>query len=101
MNKENNKQNIIENTVIEKLENILNKRERYGIDIDYINVSLNSNLLNDLELDSLEIMSFLIDMEKVFLISFDEPYELVENADTVGSLVNYINDKMMGDSIND
>lgn len=83
--------------VIAKLEDLLKERQTYGIEIDYISISEESDLLSDLELDSLEIMNFIVEMERIFDICFTDPYELVENAGTVGELVKYIEQLKDGD----
>lgn len=82
--------NEIEKVIMANLENIINERKRYGIDVDYIHIEQGSTLLDDLELDSLEIMDFLFQIENNFQITFNDPYELVENAETVESIIDYI-----------
>ena len=53
-------------------------------------VEMEDSIIFDYEFDSIELVSLVILIEEKIGISFSEPYDLVENINTVGSLVDYL-----------
>ncbi len=59
-------------------------------DIEVSNMRLDTDLLNDLEINSLEIMEAVIRFEEEFKIEI--PDRKISSFHTIGDIVNYIND---------
>lgn len=74
--------------VLEKIKTILS--EQFDIEEDDITVDL--DILNDLEADSIDVVDLLMSIEDEFEIEI--PDEEVENIKTVGQLVSYIENQI-------
>jgi len=72
--------------VFEKVRAILCQQ----LDVEEDQVSMESNIADDLGADSLDLVDLLMSLEDEFDV--DVPDELVENIKTVGDLVKYIQD---------
>lgn len=74
----------------EEVKKILN--EYAGVDEDKI--TLSSNLLTDLDLNSLDVVNVIVEFEETFGIEISE--EDIRALTTVGDIVNYIEAKTHG-----
>lgn len=74
--------------VFEKIRAIL--AEQFDVDED--SITLNTNIEEDLDADSLDVFDVLMSLEDEF--SVEIPDEDIENLSNVGSLVNYIENKI-------
>lgn len=75
---------INEKQILEKVSNIID--DKLGFPIEEI--SLESNIINDLGADSLDKVELIVECEKEFDISI--PDDQSENVSTVGDMVNLI-----------
>ncbi len=73
--------------VFEKLKKILS--EQLEIEEDYIN--LDSNIVDDLGASSLDIVDIVMSIEDEF--SLEVPDELIEKVQTVGDIVDFIEEQ--------
>ena len=73
-------------SVFERLQKIL--AEQFEIDED--DITLNSDIVDDLGADSLDVVDLIMAIEDEFEVEI--PDEDIENIKTVGDVVNYIND---------
>lgn len=48
------------------------------------------SLIEDLQFDSLQIVEFLTEVERVFNISFEESEQMLEYVDDLGKLIDYV-----------
>lgn len=60
------------------------------------NIISSTNLLLDLELDSIEIVNFVVALEEAFEIKFDEPFELISKFESIDKLVEYCDSQLNG-----
>ncbi len=68
----------------EKLQNILSEY----LEIEKDDITLESNLTDDLGADSIDLVDLAMSVEDEF--SIELPEELIEEIETVGDIVNYI-----------
>jgi acyl carrier protein len=73
--------------VFEKVRSILCQQ----LDVEEDQVSMESNIVEDLNADSLDLVDLLMSLEDEFDV--EVPDEMVENIKTVGDLVRYIEKK--------
>jgi len=69
--------------VIKTIEECLNKKD--------LNIKLSSNLVDDLEVDSVDAICFIMDLEEIFNITIED--EVIESFTTVESIVSLIQEK--------
>jgi len=74
---------IIKN-VIKTIKECLNKSE--------LNITLSSNLLDDLKVDSIDAICFIMDLEEIYNITIED--EIIESFTTVESVVSLIQEKI-------
>lgn len=74
--------------IFEKVRSILSNE--LGIDLD--SITMESNYIDDLNADSLDIVDLVVEMEHEFSLSI--PDEEAERIKTVGDAVNYISDNI-------
>lgn len=70
--------------VFEKIKNILSEQ----LDVDVDEITMESNIADDLGADSLDIVDILMSIEDEFGV--EVPDEAVETVKTVGDVVNYL-----------
>ena len=75
--------------VFEKVREILSNQ----FDVDVDSITAETNLIEDLNADSLDLVDMLMSLEDEFNIG-EVPDEMVENIHTVGQLVAYIEENM-------
>ncbi len=74
--------------VLEKLKVILSEQ----FDIDESEITLETDLFNDLEADSLDLADLLASVEDEFDIDIESDDDIMESITTVGDIVNYVSD---------
>lgn len=57
-------------------------------------INMETNILLDLELDSLELVDFIILLEEELGIRFNTPFELIDNLESIKKLIDYCNIKI-------
>lgn len=72
----------------------LEKEKTGGIKKESITSS--TNLFLDLELDSIEIVNFVVALEEVFEVRFNEPFELINKFESINKLVEYCDLQLNG-----
>ena len=75
--------------VLEKIKAILSSQ----FDVDAANITADTDLVDDLGADSLDLVDMLMSLEDEFNIG-EVPDEMVEKIRTVGQLVTYIEENM-------
>ena len=73
-------------TVFEKVREILCDQ----LDLEEDNVTMDSDIIEDFEADSLDVVDLVMSLEDEF--SIEIPDEQIENVKTVGDIVHYIED---------
>ena len=76
------------NSIEDKLKKMIVKASRINISENDINEKI--NLVDDLQLDSIDVMKLIIDIENQFSILFNEEDLLLDNLSSYGNLLNYI-----------
>ena len=76
------------NIIEDKLKKMIVKASRINISENDINEKI--NLVDDLQLDSIDVMKLIIDIENQFSILFNEEDLLLDNLSSYGNLLNYI-----------
>lgn len=80
--------------IFEKLKNIVDEQKMTSVNIETGNLTEDTSLINDLVLDSIQILEIIIHIENAFDIICDA-YELnLDMFDHVGDLVDYIYKKL-------
>lgn len=74
--------------VLEKLKVILSEQ----FDRDESEITLETDLFNDLEADSLDLADLLASVEDEFDIDIESDDDIMESITTVGDIVNYVSD---------
>ena len=74
--------------VLEKLKVILSEQ----FDRDESEITLETDLFNDLEADSLDLADLLASVEDEFDIDIESDDDIIESITTVGDIVNYVSD---------
>lgn len=74
--------------VLEKLKLILSEQ----FDRDESEITLETDLFNDLEADSLDLADLLASVEDEFDIDIESDDDIMESITTVGDIVNYVSD---------
>ena len=74
--------------VLEKLKAILSEQ----FDIDESEITTETNLVEDLEADSLDLADLLASVEDEFDIDIESDYDIMSSINTVGDIVKYISD---------
>lgn len=80
--------------IYQKIITCLEKEKSGGINKEDITSS--TNLLLDLELDSIEIVNFVVALEEVFEVRFNEPFELINKFERIDKLVEYCDLQLNG-----
>ncbi len=74
--------------VLEKLKAILSEQ----FDVDESEITTETNLVEDLEADSLDLADLLASVEDEFDIDIESDYDIMGSIGTVGDIVKYISD---------
>ena len=74
--------------ILEKLKAILSEQ----FDVDESQITLDTNIYEDLEADSLDLVDLLSSIEEEFDIEIDADDDLVNSINTVGDVVNFISE---------
>ena len=74
--------------VFEKIQQILADQ----LDLDTDKITMDSNIVEDLEADSLDVVDLIMSMEDEFGV--EVPDEEIENFHTVGDIVRYVEDNL-------
>ena len=74
--------------VLEKLKAILSEQ----FDVDESEINTETNLVEDLEADSLDLADLLASVEDEFDINIESDYDIMGSVNTVGDIVKYISD---------
>ena len=75
--------------VFEKVQSILSSQ----FDVDAANITMDTDIVDDLGADSLDLVDMLMSLEDEFNIG-EVPDEMVEKIRTVGQLVTYIEENL-------
>lgn len=79
---------VFNNMILEKLKAILSEQ----FDVDESQITLDTNIYEDLEADSLDLVDLLSSIEEEFDIEIDADDDLVNSINTVGDVVNFISE---------
>lgn len=72
-------------------ENIFSILQNYlSEDMWHLDLEAKISLIEDLQFDSLQIVEFLTEVERVFHISFEESEQMLEYVDDLGKLIEYV-----------
>lgn len=72
-------------------ENIFSILQNYlSEDMWHLDLEAKISLIEDLQFDSLQIVEFLTEVERVFHISFEESEQMLEYVDDLGKLIDYV-----------
>ena len=82
---------------IEIIRKILERGERYYIGVPIDSITENSRIIDDLAMDSIQIMDLLVDVEDEFQITFDFEKIDAENILTIGSIIKLIVELVEGE----
>lgn len=74
--------------VLEKLKAILSEQ----FDVDESEITTETNLVEDLDADSLDLADLLASVEDEFDIDIESDYDIMGSIGTVGDIVKYISD---------
>lgn len=64
------------------------------IEIDEKSISENTNIINDLNLDSISIISLITAIEEYYRIVFDDDFLVLQSFDNFGDLISLIENKL-------
>lgn len=76
------------NMVLEKLKTILSEQ----FDVDESEITMDTNIYEDLEADSLDLVDLLSSVEEEFDIETDADDDIINSINTVGDIVNFISE---------
>lgn len=76
------------NMVLEKLKTILSEQ----FDVDESEITMDTNIYEDLEADSLDLVDLLSSIEEEFDIETDTDDDIINSINTVGDIVNFISE---------
>lgn len=76
------------NMVLEKLKTILSEQ----FDVDESEITMDTNIYEDLEADSLDLVDLLSSIEEEFDIETDADDDIINSINTVGDIVNFISE---------
>ncbi len=74
--------------ILEKLKTILSEQ----FDVDESEITLETNIYEDLEADSLDLVDLLFSVEEEFDIETDADDDIINSINTVGDIVNFISE---------
>ena len=84
----------MENSINEKLKQIIAKNMRIGISVDEINDD--SDLINDFLFDSIQVLRLIADIEREFDIVVENEYLVIETLTKYRNLRDYVQSKVGG-----
>ncbi|RDI45251.1 acyl carrier protein [Nocardia mexicana] len=77
-------------TTTEIAEGLRSIADRLDLELENVDISATSSLEDDLEMDSLNLMDFLVYLEKRYHVQVTD--ERLHEVDTIGDVVNLLND---------
>lgn len=76
--------------IISKIKEILKKSDYYFLQNLLVDISEDTRLIEDMSMDSIQIMEFLVDIEEALNIRFDFSEFSANDIENIGSLINMI-----------